>query len=60
FLIILGNKNYTEYSKDFIILENIIHQNFIKSKRVTRIVLASELYKIVRGFNNVIILSINL
>ena len=48
YLIILANKTPTR-TKEFEIKGNLIHYSSTKSKRVTRSVLASEIYSIVRG-----------
>jgi hypothetical protein len=45
--IILANE--TTYNKEFELTRNLIHWSSTKSKRVTRSVLASEIYGIVRG-----------
>ena len=50
--IIIVNKFTGE--NNFIIYSNLIHQSLIKSKCVTRSVLALEIYKIVGGVNIVI------
>ena len=50
YLIILANKIFTEFNK-FILSGNLIYYSSTKSKRVTRSVLALEIYGIVRGVN---------
>jgi hypothetical protein len=45
--IILANK--TTHNKEFKLTENLIHWSSTKSKRVTRSVLTSEIYGMVRG-----------
>ncbi|KAF2708143.1 hypothetical protein K504DRAFT_477587 [Pleomassaria siparia CBS 279.74] len=57
FLIILVNERCTGDGDSFKIYSNIIYWNLIKCKRVTRSVLASELYGIVGGFNSAIALN---
>src|SRR6266702_4660700 len=49
YLIILANK--TKGINKFIIKGNLIHYSSTKSKRVTKSVLASKIYRIVRGIN---------
>ena len=49
YLIILANK--TKGTDKFAIKGNLIHYSSIKSKRVIRSVLASEIYGMVRGVN---------
>jgi len=59
-LIILANKtkiNSTGTDK-FVIKGNLIYYSSTKSKRVTRSVLASEIYSIVGGVNIAIIINI--
>jgi hypothetical protein len=60
FLIVLGNESRTGEGDNFAIQGNIVHWNSIKCKRVTRSVLASELYGMVGGFDNAIALSTTL
>src|SRR5580698_5205002 len=50
YLIILANKTFTESNK-FVVNGNLIHYSSTKSKRVTRSVLASEIYGMVGGVN---------
>jgi hypothetical protein len=57
FLIVLGTEQRTKDSYDFKITGNIVHWNSSKCKRVTRSVLASELYGMVGGFDCAIALS---
>ncbi|KAF2726445.1 hypothetical protein EJ04DRAFT_571271 [Polyplosphaeria fusca] len=57
FVIILAEELHTETRNDFQIKGNIVHWNSIKCKRVTRSVLASELYGMVGGFDIAIALS---
>jgi len=57
FIIVLANENHTGDRNNFKIHGNIIHWNSVKCKRVTRSVLASELYGMVGGFDNAIALS---
>ena len=56
YLIILVNKTETDSigTNEFIIKGNLIYYSSTKSKRVTRSVLASKIYSIVRGVNMVI------
>lgn len=49
FIIILGNEEMKE--KEFILSGNIIHWSSVKCKRITRSVLASELYAMVHGID---------
>jgi hypothetical protein len=60
FIIVLANEHRTGEGHDFEIYGNIIHWNSIKCKRVTRSVLASELYGMVNGFDNTIAISTTL
>ena len=60
FLIVLGTERRTGISHDFEIYGNIVHWNSSKCKRVTRSVLASELYGMVSGFDCAIALSTTL
>ena len=55
YLIILTNK--TEGIDKFIIKENLIHYSSTKSKRVTRSVLTSKIYRMVKGINIAIIIN---
>jgi hypothetical protein len=57
FLIVLGNEHRTGEDYNVKIAGNIIHWNSVKCKRVTRSVLASELYGMVGGFDNAIALN---
>ena len=57
FIIVLANEYRTEEGNDFEIYGNIIHWNSTKCKRVTRSVLASELYGMVGGFDSAIALN---
>ena len=50
--IIIANKSTRE--NDFIIYSNLIYQSLTKSKRVTRSVLALEIYRMVGGVDIVI------
>ena len=56
YLIILINK--TKGINKFIIKGNLIHYSSTKSKRITRSILASKIYKIVGGVNIAIIINI--
>jgi len=56
FLIVLANEHRTGEGHNFEIKGNIVHWNSVKCKRVTRSVLASELYGMVGGFDNAIAL----
>ncbi|KAF2178927.1 hypothetical protein K469DRAFT_731374 [Zopfia rhizophila CBS 207.26] len=53
YLIILANENETETdptgTDEFVIKENLIHYSSTKSKRITRSVLASEIYGMIGG-----------
>jgi hypothetical protein len=60
FVIVLATEHRTGKGHDFEICGNIIHWNSIKCKRVTRSVLASELYGMVHGFDNTIAISTTL
>jgi hypothetical protein len=60
FLIVLANEYRTDGAETFEIHGNIVHWNSTKCKRVTRSVLASELYGIVGGFDNAIALGTTL
>ena len=55
YLIILTNE--TEGTDEFAIKGNLIHYSSTKSKRVTRSILASKIYKIVKGVNIAIIIN---
>ncbi|PVH83472.1 hypothetical protein DL98DRAFT_615736 [Cadophora sp. DSE1049] len=55
FVLAIGSE--TEGSTGFTFFSNIIHASFIKCKRVTRAVLASELYTIVAGVDMLIFLA---
>jgi hypothetical protein len=57
FLIVLGTERRTGKADNFELYGNIVHWNSTKCKRVTRSVLASELYGMVGGFDNAIALS---
>ena len=48
YLIILANETFTD-NNEFTLSGNLIHYSSTKSKRVTRSVLALEIYSIVRG-----------
>jgi hypothetical protein len=50
-LIILVNKTNSTINNEFVIKGNLIYYSSTKSKRVTRSVLASEIYGIVGGVN---------
>ena len=56
YLIILINK--TKGTDEFAIKGNLIHYSSIKSKRVTKSILAFKIYKIVRGVNIAIAINI--
>ena len=56
YLIILINK--TEGTDDFAIKGNLIHYSSTKSKRVTKSVLASKIYRMVGGVNIAITINI--
>ena len=58
YLIILINE--TEGTNKFIIKENLIHYSSIKSKRVTKSVLAFKIYRIVKGVNIAITINITI
>lgn len=58
FIIFLGNESVKE--NEFTITGNIIHCSSINCKRITRSVLASELYAMVHGIDTAIALSTNL
>ena len=58
YLIILANK--TKGTNKFAIKGNLIHYSSTKSKRVTKSVLASEIYGIVRGVNIAIAINITI
>ena len=60
FLIVLATESRTTEPDTFEIYGNIVHWNSIKCKRVTRSVLASELYGMVGGFDNAIALGTTL
>jgi hypothetical protein len=60
FIIVLGTEHRTGEGHDFEIYGNIVHWNSVKCKRVTRSVLASELYGMVNGFDNTIAISTTL
>lgn len=60
FVIVLATEHRTGDGHNFTIYGNIIHWNSIKCKRVTRSVLASELYGMVNGFDNAIAISTTL
>jgi hypothetical protein len=60
FVIVLATEQRTGEGYDFEIYGNIVHWNSIKCKRVTRSVLASELYGMVTGFDNTIAISTTL
>lgn len=60
FIIVMATEQRTEDKSTFEICGNIVHWNSIKCKRVTRSVLASELYGMVTGFDNAIALSTTL
>lgn len=57
FVIVLATESRTGTNEDFTIYGNIVHWNSTKCKRVTRSVLASELYGMVGGFDSAIALS---
>ena len=59
YLIILANETFTDNNK-FILSRNLIHYSSTKSKRVTRSVLALEIYSIVRGVNIAIAINITI
>jgi hypothetical protein len=54
--IILANK--TTYNKEFELTKNLIYWSLIKSKQVTKSVLASKIYDIIRGVNIAIAIGI--
>src|SRR6266571_3190674 len=56
YLIILINK--TKGINKFVIKGNLIYYSFTKSKKVTRNILVSKIYGMVRGINMVIIINI--
>lgn len=58
FIIILGNEEMKE--NEFILSGNIIHWSSVKCKRITRSVLASELYAMVHGIDIAIAISTTL
>jgi hypothetical protein len=60
FVIVIASERCTGEGHDFEILGNIVHWNSIKCKRVTRSVLASELYGMVNGFDSAIAISTTL
>ena len=60
FIIVLATEERTGDGHNFKIYGNIVHWNSTKCKRVTRSVLASELYGMVNGFDNAIALSTTL
>ena len=60
YVIALGTEHSTGTGHDFEIQGNIVHWNSTKCKRVTRSVLASELYGMVGGFDSAIALSTTL
>jgi len=51
FVIVLGNERANKHEKHFQLSGNIVHWQSIKCKRVTRSVLASEIYGMVGGFD---------
>ena len=51
FVIVLGNERANEHEKSFSLRGNIIHWQSVKCRRVTRSVLASEIYGMVNGFD---------
>jgi hypothetical protein len=60
FIIVPATEHRIGNAQDFEINGNIVHWNSIKCKRVTRSVLASELYGMVGGFDSAIALSTTL
>ena len=58
YLIILINK--TEKTNKFAIKGNLIYYSFIKSKRVTKSILAFKIYRIVKSVNMAIIINITI
>jgi hypothetical protein len=59
YLIILANETFTE-SNEFVVNGNLIHYSSTKSKRVTRSVLASEIYGMVGGIDMAIAINTTL
>jgi hypothetical protein len=51
FIIVLGNERANEQGNSFTMSGNILHWQSVKCKRVTRSVLASEIYGMVNGFD---------
>jgi hypothetical protein len=60
FIIVLGTERLARDGNTFEVKGNIVHWNSVKCKRVTRSVLASELYGMVGGFDNAIAISTTL
>jgi hypothetical protein len=60
FIIVLGTERRTRDGDSFEVKGNIVHWNSVKCKRVTRSVLASELYGMVGGLDNAIAMSTTL
>jgi hypothetical protein len=59
-VIVLVNKEADSIMSWYKLRENIMYWSFIKYKRVTRSVFASEIYGIINGFNIGIILLLTL
>ncbi|KHJ31854.1 hypothetical protein EV44_g1966 [Erysiphe necator] len=51
FIIVLANEKPGDSKEEFLINGSLIHYSSVKSKRVTRSVLASELYAMVHGYD---------
>jgi hypothetical protein len=60
YIIILANEKFNDRKDEFSVMGNIIHYSSVKCKRVTRAVLASELYAMVQGIDTAIALSTTL
>jgi hypothetical protein len=61
YLIILANKTSTGTGTDELAIKgNLIHYSSTKSKRITRSVLASEIYSIIGGVNMAIVINITI
>ena len=57
YLIILANETNSTGTDEFAIKRNLIHYSSTKSKRVTRSVLASEIYGMVKGVDMAIVIN---
>lgn len=60
YVIVIANEYETDVKNEFLIKGNIVHYSSTKCKRVTRAVLASELYAMVQGIDMGIALSTTL